>query len=690
MRIVFTFILVFMFPILIFSQISKGDEYYNTYMYGLAKDYYEKARTSLSTKTEKAQVHYKLGYCYKMLGDFDKAEMYFKVAVANYERGIIKPDVLLFYADALRMNGKYEEAIEQYKVYIKLSPMDHRAKAGLESCTIVPKWLSRPTRYKVSNVSKFNSLYQDFSPMWTSRDYRSLYFTSAREGSLGSRSNYKSGQKFTDIFEITKDRKGSWSEPFPIGAPVNTEDDEGAVALSSKGNEMFFTRCKAGKKVDEPCKIFYATRKGNSWSEPQLVVFPGFDQYEVGYPALAPDDRTLYFSAETPEGFGGMDLYVSQRNVNSGISFSKPLNLGKIVNTLGDEVYTTIREDGTIYFASDGRQGMGGLDIYKIIKDEKDNIVKVENMKSPINSSYDDFGIIFNGKDESGYFSSNRKGGKGSDDIYDFYLPPLQITLNGSVRDTTDIDKIRNIKDAKLTLENEGGIVGEFQSGATGTFSYKLQVNQNYKIKAEVSKDYFSNSATFTTHKIEYDTVINVVLNLARIPRIIVLPNIEYEYDKADLKPESTVSLDKLVTTLVDNPNITIELRAHTDFRGADDYNMSLSLARAKSCVDYLIEKGIKSDRLTARGFGESEPRVINAELVKQHNYFKVGDVLTEQYINQLKDIKIKEAAHQLNRRTEFSVLSTDYGLNEKEQEAKQKEQNLKPVVVPKTDRGDF
>ncbi|MCK9254906.1 MAG: OmpA family protein [Bacteroidales bacterium] len=665
-RIVF-FITAILIPILLISQsslISKGDEYYNTFQYELAKDYYLKAVPSLKSQEDKASVNYKLGICFKNLGDTDKSEMYFKISQKNYIKGVIKPDVLLFYADALRMNGKYEDAIEVYKQYLQVSPQDHRAIAGLESCSLVPKWISRPTRYKVTNVSNFNTQSFDFSPAWGSKDYRTLFFTSSREGSMGSRSNYKTGQKFTDIFEVSQDRKGSWSEPIPVAGGINSEDDEGACTVSSKGTDMYFTRCRAGKKVDEPCKIYYASKKGNIWGEAIVVNIPGFENYEVGHPALSHDDKYLYFSAEAPEGYGGMDIYRSTiKNSNAG----RPVNLGPEVNSLGDEVFPTVREDGTLYFSSDGHKGMGGFDIYKVIKDEKGNINGIENLKYPINSSFDDFGIIFNGKEESGYFASNRKGGKGGDDIYSFILPPLRINLNGVVRDTTDITKIRNLKDVKLNLINDDGLVGEFVSLENGSFTYELEVNKNYEIKADAGKDYFATSAKFTTMKIEYDTVINVILNLAKIPRIIVLPNILYEYDKATLLPESTVSLDGLVKTLEDNPNITIELRAHTDFRGNDDYNMNLSLERAKSCVDYLISKGIKAERLTAKGFGESDPREITKDLAKEFPYFKEGDILSEEYINKLRDKKQQEDAHQLNRRTEFSVLSTDFGEDETE-----------------------
>jgi peptidoglycan-associated lipoprotein len=690
--ILFLFLATFIYKLE--AQVSKGDEYFNTYQFDLAKDFYEKALGTLKTQEERAQVNYKLGYCYKMLGDSDKAEMYFGAAVKNYVKGVIKPDVLLFYADALRMNGKYEDAIEVYKQYLQISPNDHRATSGLESCKIVPQWLNRPTRYKVNNVARFNTANLDFSPAWATKDFRVIYFTTSREGTKGSRNNYKTGQKFTDIFEFSQDRKGAWSEPIPLVGEINSEEDEGACVVSMKGSEMYFTRCKAGKTVDEPCKIFYVAKKGNAWDVPTIVTIQGFSNYEVGYPALSPDDKILYFSAEAPDGYGGMDIYMAYRINNSPTNFGRPINLGPIVNTPGDEVFPTVRHDGTLYFSSDGHKGMGGLDIYKTIRDEKGNISGIENMKYPINSSFDDFEIIFEGKEERGYFSSNRKGGKGSDDIYSFVLPPLVITLNGMVRDTTDIDKIVMVKDAKITLLNDGSIVAELKSSETGTFKYQLEPNQNYKVKAEVNKDYFSNSVIFTTKNIEYDTVINVVINLAKIPRIIVLPNIEYDYDKATLRPQSMVALDELVKTLNDNPNLVIELRAHTDFRGNDDYNMRLSQARAQSCVDYLISKGIKPDRLVAKGFGESMPRVVTKEISKEFPFLKEGDVLTEDFIVKLKDNSKIEIAHQLNRRTEFSVLSTDYGITPEQKKAEEEKQQKQikqgGAVIKDSDSKDF
>lgn len=672
------------------SLISKGDDYYNSYQYDLAKDQYEKALGSITSQTEKAQVAYKLGYCYKMLNDSEKAEIYFGMAAKNYSKGVISPDVLLYYADALRMNGKYEDAIEIYKQYIQIMPQDYRGQSGLESSEMAPKWINRPTRHKVTNMSKFNSQYFDFSTVWASKDYRTIYFTSSREGTIGNEISKRSGQRFTDIFQVNQDRKGNWSEPAPLTGGINTVDDEGASTVSMKGSEMFYTKCKSGKQIDDPCQIFYAQKRGNSWGEGVWVDFEGFSAYEVGYPALSPDDKIIYFSANAPDGYGGMDLYMAKRIGTTGYKFGTPVNLGPAINTPGDEIYPTVRADGTLYLSSDGHKGMGGLDIYKALKDEAGNFTGVENLRPPINSSFDDFGIIFKGKEENGFFSSNRKGGKGSDDVYEFTLPPLEITLSGLVRDTTDVEKVRLLKDVKIKINNDSGIVGELLTTASGTFNFnKIQQGQNYIVHADAGSGYFSNSVSFTTTNVEYDTVINIVINMARMKNIITLPNIEYAYDSDELKPESTVALDDLVKTLNDNPRLTIELRAHTDYRGRDDYNMDLSLRRAQSCVKYLISKGINPDRLRARGFGKTEPKEIDEELAKKYSYFKVGDVLTEQYILKLSPAQ-QEVANQINRRTEFSILTTDFGLIDGVDPEEEKQKGVGTAIIKDTDGSDF
>ncbi|MGC9330338.1 MAG: OmpA family protein [Bacteroidales bacterium] len=658
------------------TVVKKGDVAWDQYRYKEAIEYYTEALPGLKSSEQIALVAYRVGFCYREMRDSQKAEEYFRIALkANSQR--LQPEARLFYADALRMNGKYEDAIEVYKTYLDLVPNDHRAKVGIESCKRVPQWENQPARYVVSTMAYFNSLEQDFAPAWGNDDYSTVYFTTSREGTMGDRNNLKSGQKFTDIFMIEQDRKGNWSEAVPVTGYINSEEDEGAVCVNNKGNLMYFTRCFSGDNIDIPCQIFTATQRGRAWSGIEKLDIPGFETYEVGYPELSPDETKLYFSAIAPNGFGGSDLYVLTRP-NTKAEWGQPINLGKPINTAGDETFPTIRSDGTLYFASDGHIGMGGLDIFEAKPDGKGGFEEPVNLRPPINSQADDFKIIFKGEQNVGYFSSNRPGGKGMDDIYQFYMPPLDISVRGVVRDTTNPKFPYRIKGAKIQLMTDEGLQQAFETSDDGTYVFKnLDEETDYILKASVGENYFANTYSFTTRGIRRDTSIVIDINMASIPKIIELPNIEYDLDKATLRPESTVALDGLVKTLNDNPHLTIELRAHTDFRGSDEHNMELSDARAKSCVDYLTEKGIDKDRLTWRGFGESMPRVIDSTLAGKYNFLKPGDILTEGFILDLRSEEQREIAHQLNRRTEFSVKSKNYGLKPGEDPFEMENENV-------------
>ncbi|MGM0649316.1 MAG: OmpA family protein [Bacteroidota bacterium] len=644
------------------TGVKDGDKAFDQYRFGEAIDYYTEALPDLKSSEQTALVAYRIGYCYREMRNSKKAEEYFRKALkANSQR--LKPEARLYYADALRMNGKYEDAIEVYETYLDLVPDDHRAKVGIESCKVVPKWENKPARYEISNMAYFNSLKQDFAPAWGDDDFDLVYFTTSREGTMGDRNNFKSGQKFTDIFQIEQDRKGNWSEAMPVGGYVNSEEDEGAVCVNNKGNFMYFTRCFSGDDVDIPCQIYTATQRGRAWSGVEKLKIPGFGEYEVAYPELSPDETKLYFSANTPDGFGGSDLYVISR-ADTKAEWGEPTNLGKTINTAEDEVFPTMREDGTLYFASDGHVGMGGLDIFEAKPDGEGGFEEPVNLRPPVNSAADDFKIIFKGEREVGYFSSNRPGGKGMDDIYEFRLPPLDISVRGVVRDTTKPRYSYRLKGAKIQLMTDEGVQQAFETGEDGVYVFEnVEEEKDYILKASLGEDYFANTYTFTTRDILQDTTIVIDINMASIPKVIELPNIEYDLAKAELRPESTVALDELVKTLNDNPHLAIEMRAHTDFRGSDESNMELSEARAKSCVDYLTEKGIEKERLTWRGFGESMPRTVDSTIAKKHDFLEPGDILTEGFILDLPNKEQREIAHQLNRRTEFSVESKTYGL---------------------------
>ena len=632
----------------------KGDESYEIGEYAEAINYYKKAYAKEKNNARKVEMVFKIGKCYSAKNEPKSAELWFKKAImVKYP----DPIVYLYYANELKKNGKFEEAIKYYKKYKQLVPNDKRADIGIKSSKMSAKWIAKPTRYKVENMAQFNSKNVDFSPTFASKKYDMIIFSSNRPGSKGNRIHKVTGQGFTDLWYSKRDRKGVWSTPQPLsGDFVNTIDDEGASSVNKKGNVLYFTRCRVEKKKFVGCKIFESQKKGVTFGEAKLIPIPGAnDSISIAHPAISPDDLTLYFAAELPGGFGGKDIWMMKREKKTK-PWGEPINLGPQINTPGNEVFPYCRKKGEIYFSSDYLPGMGGLDIFKAVLDENGKW-RVENLKYPINSPSDDFGITFEGNKERGFFSSSRPGGIGTDDIYKFWLPPLQFTISGYILDQKTDDPIEG---AKIILKGSDGTTSESISEADGSYKFKLKANTDYQILVS-KKDYLNGKASVSTVGIEEDKDFKQDIYLASVKKSIELPNIFYDYAKATLRPESKAALDKLVETLNENPNIVIELSAHTDFRGNDEYNMDLSQRRAESVVQYLISKGIAQDRLVAKGYGETKPRVVDKKTHKKFNFLPEGQALTPDFIMSLPTQEQQEIAHQLNRRTEFRVLRQDY-----------------------------
>ena len=623
--------------------------------YADALKYYKAAYAKEKDNGRKVDIIFNIALCYKGLSKVKSAELWFRKAI------VVKypdPVVYYYYANALKENAKFDEAIKNFKKYKQLVPADSRSDIGIKSCKLSAKWLAKPTRYKVENMALFNSKSSDFSPAYASKKHNIVIFSSNRAGSKGNRVHEITGQGFTDLWQTTVDRKGKWSTPIPVaGETVNTEDEEGTPSLNIKGSSMFFTRCEVVKNKIEGCKIFYAGKKGQAWGGATKLNIEGVpDSVDVIHPTLSPNELMLVFAADLPGGYGGKDLWMITRAKKTSTEWSKPVNMGNAINTQGNELFPVFRKNKELYFSSDYHLGMGGLDIFKAVKGD-DGKWKISNMKYPINSPQDDFGIVFDGNKERGFFSSNRPGGMGYDDIYRFYLPPLKLSVSGSVTD----DKTESpIAGAKLIITGSDGSTQEIIVGPDGSFHLKLRPNVDYQIQISM-KGYLNGRAGVSTKGIEEDKDIKVQVTMSPISKPIELPNIMYDYAKWTLRPESMASLDKLVQTLNDNPNIVIELSAHTDYRGNDQANMTLSQKRAESVVKYLISKGIAKERLVAKGYGESKPRTVDKKMAKRYNFLKEGDVLTEEYIKKLPTLDQQEVANQLNRRTEFKVLKTDY-----------------------------
>lgn len=636
---------------------QKGEEAYEFQEFWTAIEHFKVAYSKYTDPVKKAELIFKIALCYRSLYESKEAELWFKKAIK-----VKYPDPLavLYYADALKMNGAFEEAIVEYNNFGKLVPGDKRAEIGVKSCELASKWIEKPTRYAVENMAFFNSKDQDFSPVYAKKDYKILYFTSNRSGSAGDQIHAVTGAGFMDLWETALDRKGKWSEPkVAEGTTINTPDDEGASSLNLKGNTLYFTRCRVDKKLILGCKLYQASRKGTAWGESTEILINGsVDSTSIGHPSISDDEMTLYFAANLPGGYGARDIWMIKRDKKNGPWNGDAINAGPEVNTPGNEVFPYIRNNGKLYFSSDYHIGMGGLDIFEANPDAKTSKYKISNLKSPINSNSDDFGIIYEGETERGFFSSSRKGGKGGNDIYQFYLPPLQFNISGLIKDCKTDELVVG---AKVLLKGSDGTSVEMVSEADGSYKFKLNPNTDYQIFTSKEK-FLSGNGGESTKGLEENKDFKLDICMDAIREPIVLQNIEYDLGKWDLRPESMVSLDELVKTLNNNANIVIELGSHTDFRSDDKYNLDLSQKRAQSVVNYLIEKGIESDRLVAKGYGETTPKKVDKKLAERYSGFlKADDILTEPFIKKLSTVEEQEVCHQANRRTEFRVLREDY-----------------------------
>lgn len=640
------------------KEYNKAEKAYENYEYYKAIELYKEAFLKTNNKPRKAEITFKLAECYRLLNDPKQAKLWYQKAIqVKYP----DPIIVMRYADMLKMNGAFDEAIIQYEKYRKLVPDDPRGKQGIESSKLVQKWVDNPTRYTVENMAFFNSKMGDYCPTFGKKDFRIVYFTSTREGASGNEFNYVSGQNFSDIFGTTMDRKGNWSVPTAVQGDASSEHDDGVASLNYKGGVMYFTRCEVVKKVDVKCKLYYSKKMGLGFGYLAPVNI-GNDTISYGQPSLSRDENTLYFVAKNlPGGYGGNDIWMLKRESKRDDFEPIPINLGQDINTPGNEMFPYIRKDGVLFFSSDYHIGIGGLDIFKATPN-KGGGYKIENLKYPINSPSDDFGICFYDDQEKGFFSSKRPGGKGMEDIYSFILPPLQFEIKGIVKNE---ETNQVIPGATVKLVGSDGTTLEVLSEADGSFRFKLEPQTDYVVET-AKEDYLKGKGKETTKGLEEDKSFEMPIYMTPIPKPedggIEVENIFYDYAEATLRPESKVALDKLVEILTDNNTLVIELRAHTDFRGSDERNQQLSQERAQSVIDYLIEKGINSKRLVPKGMGENEPATVSKKYAEKYpGFLKEGDVLTEEFIKGLATVEEQDVAHQINRRTDFKVLSQDF-----------------------------
>ncbi len=632
------------------AKMKDADEKYERGEYYAAAETYRKIYNKLRRKEDRYQrgeVAFMLGECYRHLNQSARAAASYQ----NAQRYEWEDSLIPFYlAQAQQMEGQYTLAERNYKAYLDTAPNNKLAKEGIRGCQQSPKWREQGSRYIVKNARIFNSRRADFCPMFLDSKNDVLYFTSSREKATGTAKSEITGAKNCDVFFSKKDDKGKWSNPEPVEGDLNTEFDEGITAFTPDGQTMYFA--KALRKTDSgtSVEIYKASRSEAKWSGASKFEITADTLSAYDDPAVSADGKWLYFSSDMPGGQGGKDLW--RVMISDGHGTLE--NLGEQINTPGDERFPYVRDDSTLYFSSNGHAGLGGLDLFRA-RLQPSGRWFVENMGSPMNSSGDDFGITFESEGERGYFSSNRKDARGYDHIFSFEKPDLKIWISGYVLDKDE----EPVPNALIRIVGNDGSNQKAVAKPDGSFRFDLQRGISYVMLAGAN-GYLNGKQQFTSDMEEEDAEYGVDFILAAMTKPQVIENIFYDYNKATLRPESKQALDSMVQVLNDNPYITIEMGSHTDRVGSDEYNNKLSEARAKSVVDYLIENGVDSARLQYHGYGKTRPKIVTKRIARLYPQFNEGDTLNEPFVMALSKEDLA-AADQINRRTEFQVLTTNY-----------------------------
>ena len=647
MRKILSILYITLFTLLLGScgaeqAVKKGDKFLAVGEYYDAAEQYKKAYAQTpnkerATRGKRAKM---LAECYRHINQTNKAINAYKNVIRYKQADSLTH---LYLGQLYMRNGNYKEAAKQFEIAMD-STQNPLAKIGLESAQKAPQWKKQGSAYTVKKIDLFNSRRDDYSPMLAGDDDDQLYFTSTRNQAQGDELNGITGTKSADIFVSQKDEKGKWGKPQTIVSELNSIYDEGACCFSPDGKTMYLTQCATDPAYPRYARIMVSTRTDAAWSKPKELALSGDTLSSFAHPAVSPDGQWLYFVSDMPGGMGGLDIWRCRLISATEVGYLE--NVGEPINTPGDEMFPTFRPNGDLYFSSNGHPGFGGLDIYYIHPTPSPSPYRggenVVHPGWPLNSQGDDFGMTFEGKLNQGFFCSSRGDLRGFDHIYSFYNPEIVQTVKGWVYEQNGYELTaaqvymvgNDGTNLKLSVRSDGSFTQEIKPGVDyvllGTCKGYLNHQEQIRVEPSVKSE---------EHVLQFP--------LANISAPVLIKNIFYDFNKATLRPESKQALDKLVKTLNDNPNVTIELSAHTDSRGSDSYNEQLSQRRAESVVAYLIANGIAADRLTPKGYGESKPK------------------FTDDVINALPEEE-QEQYHQMNRRTEFKVLRTTYGMFDK------------------------
>ena len=610
------------------------------------------SQTKSKEKPLRGQRALKMADCYRRIN-------YTQKAIASYNNAVrykqVDSTALLHLGRLQLKNGSYKEAEKTFVMLQDSMPQNILVKNGLQSARMAPKWKSEAqySGYTVKKQELFNSRRAEYSPVLAGDDYSQLYFSSTRNQAKGDELSGITGTKNADIFFSQKDDKGKWSKPEPIESELNTELDEGACAFTPDSKTMSLTLCKTAPSYPRFAQIATAQRSDASWSKATPLEITKDTLSTFAHPAVSPDGMWLYFVSDMPGGMGGYDIWRIQMTSHGLIGLE---NLGAPINTPGNEMFPTFRPNGDLYFSSDGHPGFGGLDVF-IAKPDSTHW-ELEHPGAPLNSAGDDFGMTFEGLHNRGYFCSNRGDARGWDHIYSFEKQEVVQTVKGWVYEKDGYE----LPEALVYMVGNDGTNLKLSVKGDGSFTEYIKPGVDY-VFLGTCKGYLNHTEELCVEPVLESEEYVLQFPLASITAPVLIDNIFYDFDKATLRPESTEALDKLISLLNENPNVTIELSAHTDYRGSASYNERLSQRRAESVVNYLIEHGIAEDRLSPMGYGKMKPKVIKRKLTEKYPWLKEGDVLTEEFIRALDDEEKQEICNQLNRRTEFIVLRTTYGM---------------------------
>lgn len=612
-------------------------------------------QTSPRERASRGVLAYKMGEAYRSFGNVGRALAAYK----NAERfGDADSLLLRKQGDMLRYAGNYKGAEEKYKAYLEKNPEDVLALAGYRSSQKAPAIREAGSAYTVKLDKNFSSSRADYCPAFSDRNGSAVYFSSTRNSGTGGQMSGITGTKPGDIYCLKKDEKGHWKSPEAAEGELNSEWDEGAACFTEDGNTMYFTVCRSDPQYPRMAEIWTSARNDAKWGKPQALKITADTLSSYAHPALSPDGKWLYFVSDMPGGYGGYDLW--RASVVGGHGVGAVENLGPEVNTPGNEMFPAFRPSGELYFSSDGREpSLGGLDLYRAKEDTLTKHWEVVHLPYPMNSNGDDFGITFEGLHNRGFFSSNRaSAGRGWDKIYSFSFPEILLSVKGWVYEQDGYE----LSEAVVYMVGNDGTNMKIGVNLEGSFEQPLAPGGKYLFLA-TCKGYLNYRAELTVDSLaqkEHQYVLQFPLPSISIP--VLVRGVYYEFDKADLTDNSREALDRLVKVLKENPNITIELSAHCDYRGRAEYNERLSQRRAESVVRYLTEHGVEAERLTAKGYGESQPKTVSKKMAEKYPFLHENDVLTEEFILKLQPEQ-QEVCNSLNRRTEFRVLRTTYGL---------------------------